>query len=142
VLCYVGETDEEAEREGKPHILNFFNNFLRTTPRYLAPPGYVSIDEFRRRAMTPNVHGEADWADLTAQNRIIAARPERVAEAIAGWLEEAGSNKIIVNLQLADMPHWKTVKNLTLFAEEVLPRLRKLSPPVATALTNNVVAHA
>jgi hypothetical protein len=23
------------------------------------------------------------------------------------------------------MPHWKTVKNLTLFAEEVMPRLRK-----------------
>jgi len=22
------------------------------------------------------------------------------------------------------MPHWKTVKNLTLFAEEVIPRLR------------------
>ena len=51
-------------------------------------------------------------------------------QILAHWLEEAGSNKVIVNLQLADMPHWKTVKNLTLFAEEVLPRLRKLSPPL------------
>jgi hypothetical protein len=25
---------------------------------------------------------------------------------------------------VGDMPHWKTVKNLTLFAEEVIPRLR------------------
>jgi hypothetical protein len=25
------------------------------------------------------------------------------------------------------MPHWKTVKNLTLFAEEVMPRLRSRS---------------
>jgi alkanesulfonate monooxygenase SsuD/methylene tetrahydromethanopterin reductase-like flavin-dependent oxidoreductase (luciferase family) len=133
VLAYVGETDEEAEREGKPHILNFFNNFLRTTPRYLAPPGYVSVDEFRRRAMTPNVHGEARWEDLIGQNRIITGTPERVAEAIAGWLEQAGSNKLIVNLQLADMPHWKTVKNLTLFGEQVLPRLRKLSPPPTSA---------
>jgi len=24
----------------------------------------------------------------------------------------------------ADMPHWKAVKNLTMFAEEVMPRLR------------------
>ena len=27
-------------------------------------------------------------------------------------------------MHVADMPHWKTVKNLTLFAEEVMPRLR------------------
>jgi alkanesulfonate monooxygenase SsuD/methylene tetrahydromethanopterin reductase-like flavin-dependent oxidoreductase (luciferase family) len=130
VLTYVAETEEAAEREGKPHILNFFNNFLRTTPRYLAPPGYVSVEEFRRRAMTPNLHGEAHWEDLVEQNRIAVGTPERVAELIAGWLEQAGSNKVIVNLQLADMPHWKTVKNLTLFAEEVMPRLRKLSPPL------------
>jgi hypothetical protein len=26
------------------------------------------------------------------------------------------------------MPHWKMVKNLTLFAEEVIPRLRKGAP--------------
>jgi hypothetical protein len=28
-------------------------------------------------------------------------------------------------MHVADMPHWKTVKNLTLFAEEVIPRLRR-----------------
>ena len=28
-------------------------------------------------------------------------------------------------MHVADMPHWKTVKNLTLFAEEVMPRLRR-----------------
>jgi len=32
---------------------------------------------------------------------------------------------VICHLHLGDMPHWKTVKNLTLFAEEVIPRLRK-----------------
>jgi hypothetical protein len=26
-------------------------------------------------------------------------------------------------MHVADMPHWKTVKNLTLFAEEVIPRI-------------------
>jgi hypothetical protein len=29
-----------------------------------------------------------------------------------------------LNLALGDMPNWKVVKNTTLFAEEVLPRLR------------------
>jgi hypothetical protein len=35
------------------------------------------------------------------------------------------SSHINAVMHVADMPHWKTVKNLTLFAEEVMPRLRK-----------------
>jgi hypothetical protein len=35
-----------------------------------------------------------------------------------------GSSHINAVMHVADMPHWKTVKNLTLFAEEVMPRLR------------------
>jgi hypothetical protein len=34
------------------------------------------------------------------------------------------TNHINCVTHVADMPHWKTVKNLTLFAEEVMPRLR------------------
>jgi hypothetical protein len=30
-------------------------------------------------------------------------------------------------LHVGDMPHWKAVKNVTLFAEEVIPRVRKLT---------------
>ena len=29
-----------------------------------------------------------------------------------------------LNLTIGDMPSWKVVKNTTLFAEEVIPRLR------------------
>ncbi len=35
-----------------------------------------------------------------------------------------GTSHINSVMHVADMPHWKTVKNLTLFAEEVMPRLR------------------
>ncbi|MDB5515919.1 MAG: Flavin-dependent oxidoreductase, luciferase family, partial [Tardiphaga sp.] len=28
---------------------------------------------------------------------------------------------------VGDMPHWKAVKNITLFDEEVIPRIRKLT---------------
>jgi hypothetical protein len=36
-----------------------------------------------------------------------------------------GTNHINSVMHVADMPHWKAVKNMTLFAEEVIPRLRK-----------------
>ncbi|MGH9261446.1 MAG: oxidoreductase [Acidimicrobiales bacterium] len=47
-----------------------------------------------------------------------------MADAIGGWIEESGSSRLNLNLTLGDMPNWKVVKNTTLFAEEVIPRLR------------------
>jgi alkanesulfonate monooxygenase SsuD/methylene tetrahydromethanopterin reductase-like flavin-dependent oxidoreductase (luciferase family) len=126
VMAYVAESDEQAEREFRPHVSYFFENLLRTTPRYLAPPGYVSIEQFRSRAASGHdkAHGHFDWDFATKQQRIVAGTPQRVAESIAFWAEQAKSSTIVCHLHLGDMPHWKTVKNLTLFAEEVIPRLR------------------
>ncbi|HUZ21645.1 MAG TPA: LLM class flavin-dependent oxidoreductase [Acidimicrobiales bacterium] len=125
VMAYVADTDEEALAEGKEHILYYFDNMMRVPPRFLIPPGYVTNEEFRKRAAAANVHGTADWDTLTANSRVVCGSPETVAKAIEGWVEEAGTSRVICNLHLGDMPHWKTVKNLTLFAEEVIPRLRK-----------------
>jgi hypothetical protein len=42
-------------------------------------------------------------------------------------VRQAQSSKVILHLHVGDMPHWKAVKNITLFAEEVIPRVRKLT---------------
>jgi alkanesulfonate monooxygenase SsuD/methylene tetrahydromethanopterin reductase-like flavin-dependent oxidoreductase (luciferase family) len=124
VMAYVAETDAKAEEEFMPHVMYFFENNLRTTPRYLNPPGYVTVPEFRKRIQAADVHGTSNWEDLITINRIVAGTPEKVADAIGNWLEEARSNRVNLNLTLGDMPHWKVVKNTTLFAEEVIPKLR------------------
>lgn len=41
-FVYVAETQERAEAEYIPHLQAFFTDFLRTTPQFLAPPGYLS----------------------------------------------------------------------------------------------------
>ena len=123
-MAYVAESDEKAEEEFLPHLMYFFEDALRTTPRYLNPPGYTTVPEFRKRIQAADVHGSANWDDLVAINRIVAGTPEKVADAIARWIEDAGTSRVNLNLTLGDMPHWKVVKNTTLFAEEVLPRLR------------------
>ena len=124
VLAYVADSDEQAEEEFRPHVMYFFENALRTTPRYLNPPGYVTVPEFRKRIQAADVHGSANWDDLIALNRIVAGTPEKVADALGRWIEEAGSSRVNLNLTIGDMPNWKVVKNTTRFAEEVLPRLR------------------
>ena len=56
VMAYVAESDEKAEEEFLPHLMYFFEDALRTTPRYLNPPGYIDgpgvpqADPGRRRA--------------------------------------------------------------------------------------------
>jgi alkanesulfonate monooxygenase SsuD/methylene tetrahydromethanopterin reductase-like flavin-dependent oxidoreductase (luciferase family) len=124
VFAYVAETDDKAEEEFMPHVMYFFETALRTTPRYLNPPGYVTVPEFRRRITSADVHGSADWDSLLEINRIVAGTPEKVADAIANWVEEAKTTRVNLNLALGDMPNWKVVKSTTLFAEEVIPRLR------------------
>ena len=64
VMAYVAETDAKAEEEFMPHVMYFFENALRTTPRYLNPPGYVTVPEFRKRIQAADVHGTSNWDDL------------------------------------------------------------------------------
>jgi alkanesulfonate monooxygenase SsuD/methylene tetrahydromethanopterin reductase-like flavin-dependent oxidoreductase (luciferase family) len=126
VLAYVADTDEEAVREVKPYVQTFWSWFHRVPPKYLLPPGYVSTSEFLRRASDPALaHGtEASWDDMVQISRIAAGSPDTVADTIAHWAEEAGCARINVVLQHADMPEWMTVKNMTMFANEVIPRIR------------------
>jgi alkanesulfonate monooxygenase SsuD/methylene tetrahydromethanopterin reductase-like flavin-dependent oxidoreductase (luciferase family) len=126
VIAYVADTDEEAVREAKPHIETFFSWFHRVPPKYLLPPGYVSTEEFLRRASDPALaHGtEAAWDDMVAIGRITCGSPDTVADTIVHWCEEAGAARVNVVLEHGDMPEWKTVKNMNLFANEVIPRVR------------------
>ena len=126
VFAYVAPTDEEAEREFLPHIKFFFEDCLRVTPGFLFPPGYLSTEQFRERVMRPALHGDFDFDAMTEQFRVVAGTPERVAQAIAQWVTEANSTRVNCHLHLGDMPHWKTVKSTTLFAENVIPRVREL----------------
>ena len=128
VIVYVAESDEQAEREVKEHIRYYFEDTARTTPRYLAPPGYISTEQLRMRASAAAAHGGFDWDALTQQWRIVYGTPQRVAETLGKWCEAANSARPLLHHHIGDMPHWKVVKNMTLFAEEVIPRLRSSTP--------------
>ncbi|MCW2635633.1 MAG: class flavin-dependent oxidoreductase [Blastococcus sp.] len=129
VFCYVAETDELAEEEGKEHILWYFNNALRASAHYRMPPGYVPPAGLRKMLESSglkfgtNDSKEMTWDDVKSW-RAIAGSPETVANQLGEWLDETGAGRVLCHLHLGDMPHWKTEKNLTLFAEEVIPRLR------------------
>jgi alkanesulfonate monooxygenase SsuD/methylene tetrahydromethanopterin reductase-like flavin-dependent oxidoreductase (luciferase family) len=123
-IVYVAENEQLAEQEFREHMRYWVEDTTRTTPRFLNPPGYISPDQLRVRAAATASHGGFDWDVLTSQWRIVFGAPERIANTLGQWCESAGSSRVILHHHIGDMPHWKVVKNMTLFAEEVIPRLR------------------
>ena len=71
------------------------------------------------------MHGAFDFKAISGAFFISVGTPEKVANEMGEWTEKMKTNHLNSVMHVADMPHWKTVKNLTLFAEEVIPRLRK-----------------
>ena len=106
-------------------LQRFFDDYARTTPQYLAPPGYLSVDQLKTRAA---MRRQTAWRirfQCDQQSFFIAVgTPDKVANQLGEWAAWMKTNHINSVMHVADMPHWKTVKNLTLFAEEVMPRLR------------------
>jgi len=125
-MVYVAETDEQALREAQPYITRFFSWFHRVPPRFMAPPGYVTRENFERLATTAALSGshEASWEDMQAIGRIAVGSPQTVADTLAHWAREAGSSRFMLNMAHADMPEELVVGNLTRFANEVVPRVR------------------
>ena len=57
---------------------------------------------------------------------MIVGSPATVAEKLAIYTDELGARiHVAGGMQVGTMPHWKVVKNMTLFAEEVMPLFRE-----------------
>ena len=123
-FVYVAETDEQAEREYKGHLQHFFEDYARSTQQWLAPPGYISVEQLKIRAAgADKLHGGFDYDAVSKSTFVAVGSPEKVANLIGEWTERMETNHLNNVMHVADMPHWKVTKNLTLFAEEVMPRL-------------------
>ena len=95
VVAYVADSDAEAVREARPYIETFWSWYHRVPQKFLLPPGYVSREEFLRRASDAALsHGtEASWEDMVAIGRIACGSPDTVADTIVQWAEDAGCSR-------------------------------------------------
>jgi len=124
-FVYVAETEEQARSEYIDHLRRFFEDYARCTPQWLAPPGYISVEQLKIRAAgSDKLHGGFDFDMIERSNFIAVGTPEKVANVMGEWSERMQTSHMNCVMHVGDMPHWKTVKNLTMFAEEVIPRLR------------------
>ncbi len=78
VIIYVAETKEKAEEEVIQHMRFFFEDALRTTPTFLAPPGYLSVAELKKRAaLADKLHGGFSFDNVNEFSSSRSAPPTR-----------------------------------------------------------------
>jgi hypothetical protein len=67
-----------------------------------------------------------DWKSLVDQGFVIAGSPDTVTERLVEACKGLRVGNLIALLQIGSMPHELTKQNITLFAKEVMPRIRGL----------------
>ena len=83
VITYVAETKEKAEEEAIQHIRYFFEDALRTTPTFLAPPGYLSVDQLKKRAaLADKLHGAFNFDAINESFFVAVGTADQVVEQL------------------------------------------------------------
>ena len=127
-MVYVADTDAAA-REGA-RKLNWINTASRTQPQFRNPPGYNSIEASMQNMRTggsARARNTSSIDDLMAQGIMFAGTPDTVFRQIeAQYRAVGGYGNLIMLGQSGFMDHAETARSLTLFANEVYPRLKEL----------------
>lgn len=128
VPIYVAESDAAARREFEEHLWYFVKRLLPGIT--IQPPGYTSVrslENILKGAGTFMLNLET-WAQVEEGAYAIVGSPETVRDKLVEYLGRLGTGNLLGLFQLGSLPHELTEKNLALFAEQVMPKLREEFP--------------
>ena len=132
-VAAVAETDERAEKEYAEHMMALYHGGLGAIPgTAMAVPGYVepaAIEAMLRAGGPAGMLARmrtATFKELVDTQVAIVGSPATVADQIEAFVREFRVGNLLIMLQNGSMPRDLTEKNISLFAEQVLPRLRPI----------------
>ena len=131
-LVGVSETDAQAEEDYAPHVKYFYEKMLNVYAPFGEAPGYRTINSVRTGsrtgpgAETRRIAQENTWQDYLDQGHIIAGSPETVRRKLKEAVELLRVGHLMVLLHIGSMPKDLTMKNLSLFANEVMPAIKDM----------------
>jgi alkanesulfonate monooxygenase SsuD/methylene tetrahydromethanopterin reductase-like flavin-dependent oxidoreductase (luciferase family) len=138
-LVYTADSEAEAEKGAQE--LSWYIN-VKVEPQYRNPPGYVPV-ALNVKALQGAYAGRT--AAIRAQGLefqkeqgvVVYGTPDSVVAQIKRFHERVGGFDHLLMMQQAGfLDHQRTVRSMTLFAKEVLPRIAHLtgvSAPVGAA---------
>jgi alkanesulfonate monooxygenase SsuD/methylene tetrahydromethanopterin reductase-like flavin-dependent oxidoreductase (luciferase family) len=146
-LGLVAVASDEAKARARAEVVaSYLRSSSIVAPQFRNPPGYLSVEdnmrilrgEKRQRSKTKDgrvidMHG-ASVQDLIDAGIMFAGTPDQVYDQIIDFCEYCGGmGNLIMMGHAGPMSHEDTVDNLTMFAKEVLPRLKAYEQPHAEA---------
>lgn len=120
---YVGDSDAHARAEAEPYLLQYWelwNHYTQFTRGGKLPDSY---DFWRRQA--PMLHAMS-FEQIVANDMVLLGGPETVAEAILRVASQLDLMGLALIFKLGAMPYDMVERSMTLFGEEVMPRIRHL----------------
>jgi alkanesulfonate monooxygenase SsuD/methylene tetrahydromethanopterin reductase-like flavin-dependent oxidoreductase (luciferase family) len=134
IPIYLAETDDEAHREGRKHLMWLFHKGLKQGPEIMFPPGYMSQSSMRGLLMAGmKPFPELTYEELLTDGYALVGSPESVTARLAELQEELGFGQVIGLFSIGDITHKETIRSMELFASQVIPATRPLgvTEPVA-----------
>jgi alkanesulfonate monooxygenase SsuD/methylene tetrahydromethanopterin reductase-like flavin-dependent oxidoreductase (luciferase family) len=128
IPIYVAETDEIARKEYEPHFWYFARRLLNGVQ--LQPPGYAKAEASLKMqsAMGDFLLSVKTFDDVLSGGYALVGSPQTVIDRLGEMAETLGSSRIMGLFAIGSLPHELTVKNMTMFAEQVIPELKRAFP--------------
>lgn len=126
-LIYVAETDGAAWQEAKEAALYLFHKVSKRPLEIYLPPGYLGLNPLVEQARVDKVKSrERSFEELVQDGFVILGSPATVAEQLRAYQREMGFGILCALLHFGTLSHELTLRNLELFAKEVMPNLRAI----------------
>jgi alkanesulfonate monooxygenase SsuD/methylene tetrahydromethanopterin reductase-like flavin-dependent oxidoreductase (luciferase family) len=120
---YVGDGDARARTEAQPYLLQYWELWNRYTQFTWGGKLPDSYDFWRRQA--PMLHAMS-FDEIAANDMVLVGGPETVAEGIVRLARQLDLMGLAMIFKLGAMPYDMVERSMTLFGEEVVPRIRHL----------------
>jgi alkanesulfonate monooxygenase SsuD/methylene tetrahydromethanopterin reductase-like flavin-dependent oxidoreductase (luciferase family) len=127
VPIYLAETEEQAHREARQHLLWLFHKGLKQGPELVFPPGYMTPSSLRGLLMAGmKPYPELSYEELLNHGYAVVGSPDTVKARLRELQEELGFGQLIGLFGLGDITPERSRRSTELFASEVMPAIRPL----------------
>lgn len=109
---FVGDSDAEADAIAKPAYAKWYDSL-----------GWL----WRVRGVTLPISIPEDFAEAKAAGTLIVGGPDTVARICEAQARSIGHNYLVMMLAYGSLTHAQEMRSLTLFRDEVMPRLAGLN---------------
>ncbi|MDQ0218644.1 LLM class flavin-dependent oxidoreductase [Peribacillus cavernae] len=132
---YVADTDKKAMKEAEHGIDYLFNQAFKMPHEIFFPAGYLTLNSIKNVLKAKKGIGTTKLAFeyLVDKEYVLVGSPETVRQKLAKYQEEFGFGNLLPMMQFGTLSHEKTMENIKLFAEKVIPSLKPLGEQAVIA---------